>query len=76
MHAIRSLVRAVVGVQTLLLAGGLRADAQVCSALMRWHHPRFLHNMSHDNIIILVVVIFAVLGLLVWAVQRRRRRWF
>jgi len=45
-------------------------------ALVRWHGFREFRHMSQSQTILLVLVVFAGLALIVWAVQRRRRRWF
>lgn len=45
-------------------------------ALERWHGFGYFHHASQNTIILLVLVGLAVLALLVWAVRRRRRRWF
>ena len=49
---------------------------RVALALERWHGFRYFHHASQNTIILWVVVGLAVLALLVWAVRRRRRRWF
>jgi hypothetical protein len=45
-------------------------------ALARWHGLREFRHASQNTIILWVLVGLVVLALLVWAVQRRRRRWF
>jgi hypothetical protein len=45
-------------------------------ALIRWHGMRDFHHTTQNDIILWVVAAIAVLGLIAWAVQRRKRRWF
>jgi hypothetical protein len=45
-------------------------------ALARWHGFRHFRHLGHNQIIFLVVAGMAVLALVVWAIQRRQRRWF
>jgi hypothetical protein len=45
-------------------------------AFVRWHGFREFRHMNQNTVIWCVVAGVAVLGLVVWAAQRRRRRWF
>jgi len=45
-------------------------------ALVRWHGLRHFHDASQNQIILLVLGGMAILAVVVWQVQRRRRRWF
>jgi len=45
-------------------------------ALMRWHGMREFRHVSHNQILFWGFAGMALLGLLVFAIQRRRRRWF
>jgi hypothetical protein len=45
-------------------------------ALAPWHHVRGFRHASDNQIIFWVIAGMAVLALLVWAAQRRGRRWF
>jgi len=45
-------------------------------ALARWHGFQHFRHASHNTIIFYVIAGMAVLALIVWAIQRRRRRWF
>jgi hypothetical protein len=45
-------------------------------ALARWHGMREFRHMTQNQITFWVIACMAVLGLAVWAIQRRRRRWF
>jgi hypothetical protein len=45
-------------------------------ALVRWHGFREFRHASDHQIILWVVAGMAVLALVVWTVQRRKRRWF
>jgi len=45
-------------------------------ALVRWHGMREFQHPSHNDIILWVVAAVGALGLVVWAMQKRKRRWF
>jgi len=67
--------------QRVGFGAGVRRDTMTVEmgsalAFMRWHGMREFRNASQNQIIFWVVAGMAVLALLVWTVQRRRRRWF
>ena len=67
--------------QRVELGAGVRRDTMDMAmsnalAMVRWHGMREFRHASHNQIIFWVVAVMAGLALLVWAVQRRRRRWF
>lgn len=45
-------------------------------ALARWHGMREFEHPSHNDMILWLVAGVAAIGLVIWAVQRRKRRWF
>jgi len=65
----------------LKLGPALRRDSMGTAmsnalALMRWHGMREFRHVSHNQILFWGFAGMALLGLLVFAIQRRRRRWF
>jgi hypothetical protein len=45
-------------------------------ALARWHGMRQFERPSQNDIILWVVAAIAASGLVGWAMQKRKRRWF
>jgi LPXTG-motif cell wall-anchored protein len=44
-------------------------------ALLRWHNFRFFHGHFRHGDVIWLVIGLALVGVVVWAFSRRRRRW-
>jgi hypothetical protein len=45
-------------------------------ALGRWHGMREFHHLGQNDMILCVMAGIVLIGLVVWAVQKRKRRWF